>query len=171
MPGSPARSSVPGFARAALLVGLSAVAGCADVRSTTLVAAGGTQAPVPPPRKVFPMPPPEGAHLTGRFTAPANRRSMINAWFDLNADCSTYGITTVRLASPPGHGTAEVMQGRWHPNYPRTNQRYACNLKPADGVALFYTPAPGFTGKDVLDITLITPHGRSWDTTWLIDVR
>ena len=146
-------------AAAATLLG-----GCVAPDGVTLPVARST-APIPA------FPDRTDRHFHVPFAVAENRPSRINAWFDLNPDCSVAGTVTVRLLAPPSHGTMTLRQGRYYPDYPRGDQRYACNLRPRDGVAGTYRPDPGYTGPDRFTIAVVTPNGSAWTSDFRLAVK
>jgi hypothetical protein len=46
-------------------------------------------------------------------------------------------------------------------NFPKNNQRYECNRRQADGVAIFYEPNPEFVGVDSVTVDVIFASGVS----------
>ena len=110
-------------------------------------------------------------HYRIPFAVAENRPSRINAWFDLNPDCSVAGLVSVRLLSPPSHGTMTLRQGRYYPDYPRGDQRRACNLRPRDGIAGVYRPDPGYVGPDRFVIAVVTPDGSAWTSEFRLAVK
>lgn len=129
-------------------------------------------------RSSLPLPPDPGSagsrtdrHFSIPFAVAENRPSRINAWFDLNPDCSVAGTATVRLLDPPMHGTMIVKPGRFYPNFPKQDQRYSCNLRPRPGIAGFYRPVPGYTGRDSFTIAVITPTGSAWTSDFHLEVK
>ena len=154
---------------ALLALAAALLGGCArDYAGVTLPIAQSSRSMPPPPG---PADARTGLRYTVPFAVVENRRSRINAWFDLNPDCSVADTVTVRLLGPPAHGTLAIEPGRFYPNFPRQDQRYPCNLHPRRGIAGFYRPASGYTGPDRFTIAVITPTGRAWTSDFRLDVK
>ncbi len=95
--------------------------------------------------------PPAGAGAgpqSVRRTVPAGVTTVLAAATRLNPDCSSQDLPVLRITQPPRDGTAAVIRGMAHPNYPPGNQFAACNQQMVPATELNYTPKPGFTGTD-----------------------
>ncbi|CAP57558.1 Ig-like domain-containing protein [Gluconacetobacter diazotrophicus] len=140
-----------------LLAGCVLLAGCADTGSEQDGARSHGLA--------------NNAHYVRDFTVAAGHPGLLGNWFSLNPDCSLAGYPTVRLLSPPAHGTVSIAQGSFYSDYPAGNQRRACNTEPRPGVQAVYTPAPGAIGPDEATIQVIFPRGRAWTTTFHVTIQ
>lgn len=96
------------FGLAALLL-----AGCAT--NTTVVPVVQQQAPSGPPAPRIVLVPARRGPSIQRLTAAAGARVHVVGLFDLNADCSSLGDSTIRPASTPVHGTVSIEHGLFHP--------------------------------------------------------
>ncbi|MBN9562155.1 MAG: ATP-dependent Clp protease proteolytic subunit [Alphaproteobacteria bacterium] len=79
--------------------------------------------------------------------------------YNVNPDCSSAGLSTVRVTEQPMHGTAHAEKVKDFPSFPPSNIRWDCNEARVPGVALLYTPAPGFSGSDYLTFETISVEG------------
>jgi len=111
-----------------------------------------------------PSPTAQRHHFDIDFAAIGGRTSEINHWVDLNGDCSVAGLYSVQIVAPPAHGQAQVTKGQFFPRYGRLDARAACATIRRDGLALRYTPSPGYAGADHLAISVISPRGGYWTT-------
>lgn len=110
------------------------------------------------------------ARVATSFVAQAGMRSRINTVFSLEPNCTSLGNISVRVLGAPVHGTLEIRPGDYFPNYAAPNPRFDCDTRPSPGVAVFYTPAPGFTGNDSIRLDVIPPSGteRLVETTVVV---
>jgi hypothetical protein len=92
-------------------------------------------------------------------TVPAGTTMRLDFAYNINPDCTSGGLTTIRVAQQPVHGDTRVQQARDFPRFPPVNVRFACNKTKVPGMALLYTPAPGFTGSDYLAFETISTEG------------
>jgi dienelactone hydrolase len=102
---------------------------------------------------------------------PAGRKWRIEFLYSINPDCSSLGLASVRVLEEPTHGKLTVENGTGYPNFPQNNQRYECNRRQADGVAVFYEPNPEFIGSDSATIDVIFPSGLSRKQHYAIEVK
>ncbi len=79
--------------------------------------------------------------------------------YSVNPDCTSRGLNTIRVTEQPTHGAARVQKTTDFPKFPPSNIRWDCNEAKVPGVALLYTPAPGFSGSDYLGFELISVEG------------
>ncbi|MSP03205.1 MAG: hypothetical protein EXR07_19480 [Acetobacteraceae bacterium] len=85
-------------------------------------------------------------------TVAAGRPTAINFAFSVNRDCSSRGMAKVTITRAPTHGTVLVEAKKANPSFPPGHPLAGCNVMPVQGVAVTYTPAPGFAGSDLLAI-------------------
>jgi hypothetical protein len=102
---------------------------------------------------------PQSGRLPLEFTVLSGQPTMLRRVFMLNADCSVSSYPAIRVTSTPTHGYVTIARGAYYPNYPLTNQRYACNLKPQAGVAVFYQSDLGYLGPDNMTLDVIRADG------------
>ena len=105
------------------------------------------------------------------FAVVSGKRTMLRRLFELHADCSLAAYADVRLTTPPAHGALTIEQGRYYPDYPSGDQRYACNLKPQAGIAAFYQSDPGYVGPDSLTVQVIRSDGIDRTLDYHLDVK
>jgi hypothetical protein len=92
-------------------------------------------------------------------TVPAGRTSTLNFAFSVNPDCSSRGLAKLSVSQAPQHGTASVLTQAGHPSFPTGHPLAKCNVASVPGVAVTYTPAPGFTGADIVAFDETTVDG------------
>ena len=88
-----------------------------------------------------------------------------------NPDCTVTNVPIIRLIEPRVHGTVRIVPSLEYSNYPSTNQRYPCNLKPSKANAVFYKPQQGFAGRDAYKVEIIWPWGATTIQTHNITVK
>jgi hypothetical protein len=89
----------------------------------------------------------------------------------VNPDCSLAGMYTVIEKIPPMNGVFTQELGKGFTNFPKENQRYACNLQQTPGILMYYTANPGYKGQDTLTVELLSPEGRDQTVMYSIDVK
>lgn len=91
--------------------------------------------------------------------------------YAIEPDCSSMGVTSVRILEPPQHGKLTVENGQGFTSFVKENQRYGCNVQKSPGTFVFYEPTPGFAGKDSMTLDIVFPTGQSSTQRYAIDVR
>jgi uncharacterized membrane protein len=87
---------------------------------------------------------------------PANKDIQVGLYINVQTDCSSGPLPTIRLATPPQNGKVTVKQGR----VKATNYKQCLALEVPGYVAL-YRASPGFSGTDTLTLDIKFPNGRS----------
>jgi len=116
-----------------------------------------------------PLRSPQTMELT-RFVA-AGQKLRLEFFYDIEADCSSKGQTTVRILAQPAHGTLAVEKGQGFTNFPKDNQRYECNTRKSDGTFVFYEPKSDYTGTDSIGLYVIFPNGTAQTRHYSIEVK
>lgn len=93
-------------------------------------------------------------------TVPAGRTSTLNFACAVNPDCTSRGLPKLWVSEAPQQGTAAVLVQDGHPGFPPGNLFAKCNVASVPGVAVAYTPAPGFAGSDVVTFEETSVDGR-----------
>ena len=101
-------------------------------------------------------------------TVPTGKKRPVGFFASLNPDCSAIGDIDARVIKQPENGTVEVEAGTGFTGYAEKNQRYACNLKPSQGMRIFYTSKDGFLGKDAFEVEFL--GGLGGDIIWKYSV-
>jgi transglutaminase-like putative cysteine protease len=99
------------------------------------------------------------------------QRLRVEFLYALEPDCSSMGVTSVRILEPPQHGKLTVENGQGFTGFAKDNQRHDCNMRKSDGTLVFYAPEPGFAGHDSITLDIIFPTGQSSRQHYAIDVR
>jgi transglutaminase-like putative cysteine protease len=99
------------------------------------------------------------------------QRLRVEFLYAIEPDCSSIGVTSVRILEPPHHGKVTIENGQGFTGFAKDNQRYDCNMRKSDGTFVFYEPEAGFAGKDSMTLDIIFPTGHSSRQRYAIDVR
>lgn len=132
--------------------------------------------PVPKPGNlVTATPAPATAATSGPAvyarSAVSNTRQKIDHELFVNADCSSGGIPTVVVTTPPANGTLWSEPASEYPHFTKDNQRYECNKLALPGTGVFYKSNEGFTGTDTATIHVINPNGTFRDVSYSIIIK
>ncbi|WP_148293656.1 hypothetical protein [Azospirillum sp. B4] len=149
---------------------LALAAGCmqrVDVTPVTLNANGGATAPVFNSAALASS----ADHISATRTVPSGQDRQLAYFVSLHEDCTVMPGLDVRVLNPPGHGTAVVREGKDYPSYAAGNPHAACNKAAAPSQQLWYQPAPGFTGTDILLVQVFWPMGKAQTQTYTITVK
>lgn len=100
-------------------------------------------------------------------------RARIRLWAAtmVNPDCSPAGTISVDVLKPPQHGTLDLSDDAYFPNYVAPNPRADCDRQKVPGKQAFYTAANGYSGHDQAVLRVATSEGRIRKVTIDIDVR
>ena len=90
---------------------------------------------------------------------PAGQTSTLNFAYAVNPDCTPNGLPNLAVSLPPEHGTTAVLTQSGHPSFPPGHPLANCDAGTVPGVAVTYTPAPGFVGADALTFKETTVDG------------
>ena len=96
---------------------------------------------------------------------------QINAWYSLNADCSSRGLARVRIVSPPQGGSIDIREAPDYPSYSGLNSRAHCNKQRILMTQAFYVPRPDFKGLDSFRLETVFPTGNAQVVTYRVEVR
>jgi hypothetical protein len=85
-----------------------------------------------------------------------NKDTQIGVYLNVNPDCTSGPLPTIRLAAPPAAGKVVVKTA----NVKATNYK-ACLALEVPAYVAFYKSPPEFLGQDVLTIEVKYPGGRT----------
>jgi len=102
---------------------------------------------------------------------PTDQKRRIDFLRAIYPDCSVIGIPIVRVVDEPRNGKLAVEKDAGFSNFPANDQRYECNKRKSDGVAVVYEPDPGFAGADSLTVHIIMPRGVELKRHYSIEVK
>jgi len=103
-------------------------------------------------------------------SAIAGHEVRLDYFYAMHPDCTLESIPNVVVKVQPAHGTVRAENGEVYSAYPPTNIRYACNLRKSSGVTVIYTPTPGYTGSDELEISAIFSNGQTITHKYKMDI-
>ena len=87
---------------------------------------------------------------------PSARPIRVGVYLNVQPDCSSGALPTIRLVSPPANGTVDVKRGK----VSATNYKQCLALE-VPGYVAFYKSKPDFTGVDVVTLEVKYPNGRT----------
>jgi hypothetical protein len=85
-----------------------------------------------------------------------NKDTQIGVYLNVQADCTSGPLPTIRLIAPPASGKVVVKTA----NVKATNYK-ACLALEVPAYVAFYKSSPEFFGNDVLTIEVKYPSGRT----------
>lgn len=80
----------------------------------------------------------------------------VGVYLNVQPDCSSGTLPTIRLLSPPANGTVDVKRGK----VTATNYKQCLALE-VPGYVAFYKSKPDFIGVDVVMLEVKYPNGRT----------
>lgn len=80
----------------------------------------------------------------------------VGVYLNVQPDCSSGTLPTIRLLSPPANGTVDVKRGK----VTATNYKQCLALE-VPGYVAFYKSKPDFIGVDVVTLEVKYPNGRT----------
>jgi hypothetical protein len=101
----------------------------------------------------------------------SGRKTLLGFSYALNPDCSSLGQVDLKVSIQPEHGTVEVVEGQYYPNYEPTNPRAHCNGEKITGMVLYYRSNAGYTGIDHFDASSLMPTGVLQEAHFNVNVR
>jgi hypothetical protein len=104
-------------------------------------------------------------------SALAGQTINIENFYNLNESCRSIGVPSLRVAGQPMGGRVYARSESTNPSYVRSNPRFRCNARRVPSLGVYYTPAPGFVGRDTMDIEVYWTDGDVWRYKVNIDVR
>jgi hypothetical protein len=87
---------------------------------------------------------------------PANKDLQVGVYINVQPDCTSGTLPSIRLASPPANGKVTVKRGTVN----ATNYKQCLALQVPAFIA-FYRSNSGFVGTDVLTLEVKFPGGRT----------
>jgi hypothetical protein len=87
---------------------------------------------------------------------PSDKDIRVGLYINVQPDCSSGPLPTIRLVTPPSNGKVTVKRG----NVRATNYKQCLALEVPGFIALYHS-APGFSGVDTLTIEVKYPGGRT----------
>lgn len=86
----------------------------------------------------------------------------------VNPDCTSRGITVVRVTDAPSHGAVQTRRERGFTTFRKQQQ---CDDRRVDGITVEYRPERGYIGTDRIGLDVIYPTGSERTRVYEISVR
>jgi hypothetical protein len=90
------------------------------------------------------------------FKAQADKDVRVGVYINVQPDCSSGPLPTIRLSDPPANGRVVVKRAK----IGATNYKQCLSLQ-VPGLVAFYRSRPGFSGPDTLSLEVKFPNGRT----------
>jgi hypothetical protein len=101
-----------------------------------------------------PAPAPEVVERSAKGVAAKTIR--VGVFLNVQPDCSSGTLPTIRLLAPPANGTVSIKRGK----VSATNYKQCLALE-VPGFIAFYQSKPDFSGTDVVTLEVRYPQGRT----------
>ena len=134
------------------------------LRFSSLVLAMIVLGPSPGPGQEIPTQPQFRIVLSGA-------RTKVGMSYNLNADCTSAGIPSVRIVEAPKRGKVEIVNEEDYTNYSKDAQQYKCNEKKTEMVNYYYKSNEGFRGKDRFAVEMFFSNGQYRKVVVNVDVK
>jgi hypothetical protein len=86
----------------------------------------------------------------------------------VNPDCTSRGVTVVRVTDAPTHGAVQIRRERSFTTFRKQQQ---CDDQRVDGTTVEYRPERGYLGPDRVGLDVIYPTGNERMRVYDISVR
>ncbi|WP_157038811.1 hypothetical protein [Rhodopseudomonas palustris] len=116
---------------------------------TATLTAAAAQSPAPSPA------PPSTATVERNARAAAGKPVRVGVYVNVQPDCSSGPLPSIRLVSPPGNGTVQIKRGK----ISATNYKQCLALE-VPGFVAFYQSKADFAGTDTVTLEVKFPQGR-----------
>ncbi|MGP9811307.1 hypothetical protein ACTZWT_07315 [Rhodopseudomonas sp. NSM] len=127
----------------------SAVAALTAFTLTAMLTAVSAQSAAPSPAA------PSAATVERSARAAAGKPVRVGVYLNVQPDCSSGPLPSIRLVSPPGNGTVKIKRGK----ISATNYKQCLALE-VPGFVAFYQSKADFTGTDTVTLEVKFPEGR-----------
>jgi transglutaminase-like putative cysteine protease len=101
----------------------------------------------------------------------AGQQIRIGFMYNLEPDCSSNSVASVRIIEQPQHGEAILKEDTGFTSFAKDNPRFECNSKRSDGLAVLYRSQDGFAGQDSVTVEIGYADGRQRSWRYSIEVR
>ena len=89
----------------------------------------------------------------------------------LNLDCTSAGVTVVRVTAGPDHGAVSTRMANDFAYFPAANERSRCNTRRVRGTQIEYRSKAGYLGPDAFTLNIIGPSGTDIFANYQINVK
>ena len=103
--------------------------------------------------------------------AAAEQKSQLDFLYKILLGCSSAGQLTVRVVEQPQHGTLSIEKGQASTDFPKDDERAACNARKSDGTLVFYQSSADYRGADSITLYVVSPLGDGVTRHYAIDVK
>ena len=112
-------------------------------------------------------------HQTLELTraATAEQKLQLDFLYKILPGCSSAGRLTVRVLEQPQHGALAIEKGQASTDFPKDDERAACNARQSDGTLVFYQPNADYRGADSTTLYVVSPLGDAVTRHYTIDVK
>jgi hypothetical protein len=101
----------------------------------------------------------------------SGQRQWLQSFYAIDAECTSLGLPTLRVAKAPRHGRVSIEQSVALADVDKGDARSACNGKSVPATVIFYTSDPGFVGDDHAEFERIGVRGAYAYQVFTIKVR
>ncbi|BAM90587.1 conserved exported hypothetical protein [Bradyrhizobium oligotrophicum S58] len=121
-----------------------------------LVAAGAALAQAQAPAPNAPAPTPAPSTVERNAKGLAGKPIQVGIYLNVQPDCSSGPLPSIRLVTPPGNGTVTIKRGK----VSATNYKQCLALE-VPGFIAFYQSKTDFAGTDTVTLEVKFPQGRT----------
>jgi hypothetical protein len=113
------------------------------------------------------------SHQTLELTrvAAAEQKFQLDFLYKILPGCSSAGALTVRVLEQPQHGTVSIEKGQASTDFPKDDERAACNTQQSSGTLVFYQSGADYRGADSITLYVVSPLGDAVTRHYAIDVK
>ncbi|MFC5323129.1 hypothetical protein [Bradyrhizobium oligotrophicum] len=126
------------------------------VVAVMLVAAGAALAQAQAPAPNAPAPTPAPSTVERNAKGLAGKPIQVGIYLNVQPDCSSGPLPSIRLVTPPGNGTVTIKRGK----VSATNYKQCLALE-VPGFIAFYQSKTDFAGTDTVTLEVKFPQGRT----------
>ena len=104
-------------------------------------------------------------------TAFSGTPQRIGFFYEVNPDCTSAGLPTLRIKQQPAHGAVELGNAQDYTSFNPGSQRYDCNKQKSPGIAVSYTSQSGYIGPDQVLLEAVYTNGHAKTVSYSISVE
>jgi hypothetical protein len=143
------------FAASTVLAATLVLLPAATMAQTPEAAPAPTPSQSPAPAQT-PMSPAGPATVERNAKGLSGKAIRVGVYLNVQPDCSSGPLPSIRLVSPPGNGSVTIKRGKIN----ATNYKQCLALE-VPGYVAFYQSKADFTGTDTLTLEVKFPQGRT----------
>jgi hypothetical protein len=103
-------------------------------------------------------------------TVAVDQKLRVDFLYYVWTDCSSTPVQSA-ITERPQHGAITMKDGQEFPDFPKDDQRAACNTRKANGKFVFYEPDADYHGTDSFTIRVLSASGHPLRRHYSIDVK